>query len=766
MRFLLFFVLSIYLSFSAVAENLNKKLTSNGDLAIGQLPSVFMSDALPGDTVSFFISGNWSGDGAADNVVITDQFPDQLSILSIYPEPATQSGGAITWDYGTVDNGWSSYIVISAVVKDDVPLGTEVTNTVSITGNVTDTDMENNVDEFTFKVQVPSADVTLFQWGLMESLESGMWFQTEIGVTSTFTINYFNFSFGQADNVVVTDTIPAEMQYVSANPAPSSINGNVVTWALGSLEPFAFDKIDLKMKTLQTGSITNTAYISTTSEESNTLNNKSSFTFTSVTLLPPLVLKPAFSSFYDDTLITSSNPTFEGLARAGATVTLYEGDSLGFYGDFENSGAVAIGSTVAGPDRKWTLKPTTLTESKNYYLYVRAEYNGEKSKPLFNMWNPNVLRVEALFDSSGFDVNYFSITNGDQTVNPGALGGTSGTTPEQDLTIRKRQKAPDAILTDTTMWKNHMMKLVIHENGTTREEEFPVSSVERANLDGSSSSLNGENPALGYWTYDFIYVHKGFGPGAKVEVWCLPVYYNDEGLPIYGLVWVKCHEILIDPAGYVYDIDLAGGEYLWPEVPPENSLIKDATVSVYNRTGDDSWELWDASASEQYNPQVTDDTYPDKILIPGYFAFYVPSGQYQVKATAPNYADYTSPILTVVDEPVFHNVGMHRLSDEATGFKREKDKALFPQIFTVEQNYPNPFNSSTTIEYYIPNDASVSIKIFDVAGKEVGILVNNEFRTAGKHRLRYDASSLASGIYFYTINVGKISITKKFILMK
>src|SRR5690606_11401858 len=130
-----------------------------------------------------------------------------------------------------------------------------------------------------------------------------------------------------------------------------------------------------------------------------------------------------------------------------------------------------------------------------------------------------------------------------------------------------------------------------------------------------------------------------------------PVFYTDDGLPIVGLVYVKCHEMLIDPAGYVYDLDEAGSEYEWPSVPPEQSLITNATVTAMKRTGDDAWERWAAEESGQVNPQVTDESDADRINLPGYYAFYVPSGQYQVHATAEGFADYVSPILTVIDAP-------------------------------------------------------------------------------------------------------------------
>ncbi|MBA3532824.1 MAG: hypothetical protein H0T73_12940 [Ardenticatenales bacterium] len=87
------------------------------------------------------------------------------------------------------------------------------------------------------------------------------------------------------------------------------------------------------------------------------------------------------------------------------------------------------------------------------------------------------------------------------------------------------------------------------------------------------------------------------------------------------------------------------------------------------RNGDDSWARWVAEETGQVNPQFTDASNAARIPIPGYFAFYVPSGQYQVVATAPHCLAYTSPTLTVVDEPVFHNVGMRCNAESQTGIE-------------------------------------------------------------------------------------------------
>jgi hypothetical protein len=88
-----------------------------------------------------------------------------------------------------------------------------------------------------------------------------------------------------------------------------------------------------------------------------------------------------------------------------------------------------------------------------------------------------------------------------------------------------------------------------------------------------------------------------------------------------------------------------------------------------------------------------------------------------------------------------------------------------PTGFSLMQNYPNPFNPSTTIKFTIPEKEFVSLKVYDVMGNEVAILLNEE-KQAGLHSIQFEASKLSSGTYFYKLQVGNIVEMKKMILLK
>ena len=85
--------------------------------------------------------------------------------------------------------------------------------------------------------------------------------------------------------------------------------------------------------------------------------------------------------------------------------------------------------------------------------------------------------------------------------------------------------------------------------------------------------------------------------------------------------------------------------------------------------------------------------------------------------------------------------------------------------FKLDQNYPNPFNPSTSISYQLPANCFVSLKVYDVLGREVATLVNERQR-AGNHNVRFDAAKLVSGVYFYCLIAGNFTATKKLILVK
>ena len=85
--------------------------------------------------------------------------------------------------------------------------------------------------------------------------------------------------------------------------------------------------------------------------------------------------------------------------------------------------------------------------------------------------------------------------------------------------------------------------------------------------------------------------------------------------------------------------------------------------------------------------------------------------------------------------------------------------------YSLVQNYPNPFNPSTLIKYSIPDESEVTLKVFDMLGKETIVLVNS-VQSAGKHEVNFNAAKLSSGLYIYTLTTNNFSASKKMMILK
>jgi predicted GH43/DUF377 family glycosyl hydrolase len=114
-----------------------------------------------------------------------------------------------------------------------------------------------------------------------------------------------------------------------------------------------------------------------------------------------------------------------------------------------------------------------------------------------------------------------------------------------------------------------------------------------------------------------------------------------------------------------------------------------------------------------------------------------------VYQSAPDSVQYDPPFVTTIESPA----------------------KPVPREFALHQNYPNPFNPSTMIRYDVPDAAAVNLTVYSILGQEVAKLVDAR-EEAGYHEARFDASGLASGIYFYRLRAGNFVQTKKLVLMR
>jgi len=106
------------------------------------------------------------------------------------------------------------------------------------------------------------------------------------------------------------------------------------------------------------------------------------------------------------------------------------------------------------------------------------------------------------------------------------------------------------------------------------------------------------------------------------------------------------------------------------------------------------------------------------------------------------------------------------LDQQFTPVSVDRENNIVPAQFYLDQNFPNPFNPSTEIKFGINEASNIDLRIYDVLGREVAVLINNQFMGAGSYNVKFNASNLASGTYIYRITTGVNTISRKMQLLK
>jgi hypothetical protein len=118
-----------------------------------------------------------------------------------------------------------------------------------------------------------------------------------------------------------------------------------------------------------------------------------------------------------------------------------------------------------------------------------------------------------------------------------------------------------------------------------------------------------------------------------------------------------------------------------------------------------------------------------------------------------------------VNPPLTKTVANDNLKSEMNALSKENEIAETPKSYSLEQNYPNPFNPTTKISYSIAESGFVTLKVFDILGREVATLVN-EVKPAGRFEVEFNASELPTGTYIYRLTAGNYQTINKMLLLK
>jgi plastocyanin len=175
------------------------------------------------------------------------------------------------------------------------------------------------------------------------------------------------------------------------------------------------------------------------------------------------------------------------------------------------------------------------------------------------------------------------------------------------------------------------------------------------------------------------------------------------------------------------DINITVGDtVLWQWIEGMHTTTSDAV------TGPDTWD----AIIDQFNP-----TFSIVITAPGLHRYYcIPHG-------GPN------------------GIGMAGTINASNIASAIEDNSIIPASFSLFQNYPNPFNPETNIKFIISKKELVSLKVYNILGNEVAVLLN-EVKPAGLYIVKLNGENLSSGVYFYTLTAGNFKETRKMILAK
>lgn len=192
-------------------------------------------------------------------------------------------------------------------------------------------------------------------------------------------------------------------------------------------------------------------------------------------------------------------------------------------------------------------------------------------------------------------------------------------------------------------------------------------------------------------------------------------------------------------------------------------------IEEYNATGKITLGTWDEASKKIKGPKGVIPIPADwKDALQFDYAAYSgdpavfpsdPNAWHYLKSESDNgHLFYAEPL----DTSIMKKLGFTRIPTAVA----HQTTIEIPDKFSLKQNYPNPFNPSTTIEFSLQHSGKVSLKVFDLSGREIATLMKNQFISAGAHKVQFEAKNLPSGVYMYVLSAPTFRETRKMILMK
>ena len=229
-----------------------------------------------------------------------------------------------------------------------------------------------------------------------------------------------------------------------------------------------------------------------------------------------------------------------------------------------------------------------------------------------------------------------------------------------------------------------------------------------------------------------------------------PSYFRYDHLPT--LNWMMADSVLVDSTGIVSNID-----FRVIPLPDTGIAVISGTVktnSGLNIIGAVVYVIDENNNIVNYAVSDQNGTYRVEGLLPGNYSVLSDKMYYINQSNHSVVIDYNTNM--------FKTLAFIMSFDNLTGVGNDLET---PSSFSLHQNYPNPFNPTTTISFSVSELRNVSLKIYDILGKEVSTLVNENL-APGSYSVTFNASSLPSGMYFYKLQAGDFTSVKKMTLIK
>ncbi len=538
-----------------------------------------------GGLITYELNVQNSGYLTVTQAMLVDNLPANTAFVRAFPAPDAGSPAAVKyWKLGALGPGQHKTVLLVAALSNTLSNGETVLTSAQVNGAEPDSRPGNNGFSFALTART-KADLSVTLSG------SG---QPAVGEKFDYFIDYANLGGVPVAGARLTETLPAQVTFLLAEPAPSSINGRTLVWNLPALQPLQWGgRITVRTLIDSAGTLNAQARIGAQASESSLANNTSSHNLQVSAILPPVITRPT-------TGVTNATPTFAGLAPAGSLVRLY---------NVKTGTPQLLGSTTASLGGAFSLELNLAPGA--YIVVATAQKSGLTSA------NSNSASI-TVQTNLALDPDYVTITDAGVDVSNGAVRTQRRLRSFSQVSFDLRLPCTSA----PTVY------LDVTENGLYHAQ-LPAVSVDplpggqwQAHLDLWIGNVRNSYNVSVVWDC---------GSGEQRE---LLVY------------------ILIDPDGYVFNQSLVNAG-----ATITDSLVTSAVITAYVKTGAD-WAVWPAALYGQTNPQTSDNQSTDGVPTPGYYSFLTPAGQYRITANAPGFQPYQSPVLTVITAPVHLDIGL------------------------------------------------------------------------------------------------------------